>query len=155
MLGSLLVRSLPRCKRLKSVLCVGCAALCISFTAVFISDCSAQCALVMQHLISQRAVCEIAEWYLDISGRSVSSMWGSNGGRWVGEVSLKTFRQSYAIKAHASSITSSTRQTRPVVLVTKLPQNVISIVPCCFFGHVLKPPTVSDVHFVLRVDLSD
>jgi hypothetical protein len=49
MLGSLLAHSLPRCKRLKSVLCVGCAALCISSTAVFISYFSDLCAVVMQH----------------------------------------------------------------------------------------------------------
>jgi hypothetical protein len=37
MLGSLLAHSLPRCKRLKSVLCVGSTALLIFLTAVFIS----------------------------------------------------------------------------------------------------------------------
>jgi len=36
MLGSLLAHSLPRCKRLKSVLCVGFTALLIFLTAVFI-----------------------------------------------------------------------------------------------------------------------
>jgi hypothetical protein len=56
MLGSLREHSTTRCKRLKSVLCVGCTALCISLTAVFISDFSNHCELVMQHLISQRAV---------------------------------------------------------------------------------------------------
>jgi len=56
MLGSPLAHPQPRCKRLKSVLCVGCTALCISLTAVFISDCAAHCALVMQHRVSQRAV---------------------------------------------------------------------------------------------------
>jgi hypothetical protein len=36
MLGSLLAHSLPRYRRLKSVLCVGSTALLISLTAVFI-----------------------------------------------------------------------------------------------------------------------
>jgi hypothetical protein len=49
MLGSLLAHSLHRCKRLKSVLRVGLTALCISFTAVFISCFSDHCAVVMQH----------------------------------------------------------------------------------------------------------
>ena len=78
-----------------------------------------------------------------------------NVGKQWETLSLKAFRQSDAIEAHASSITSSTRQTRPVVLVAQLPQNIVGIVPCSFFGHVLKPATVSDVQLVLRVDLSD
>jgi hypothetical protein len=49
MLGSLLAHSLPRCKRLKSVLCVGFTALLIFLTAVFISCFSDHCAVVMQH----------------------------------------------------------------------------------------------------------
>ncbi len=55
MLGLLLPYSLLRCRRLKSVLCVGCAALLISLTAVFISCFSDHFAVVMQHQISQRA----------------------------------------------------------------------------------------------------
>jgi hypothetical protein len=49
MLESLLAHSLPRYKRLKSVLCVGSTALLISLTAVFISCFSDHFAVVMQH----------------------------------------------------------------------------------------------------------